>query len=303
MNKVLDVRDIFFENIKKKFLKNKKYFILTNDADVFSLKSLRKNKRFIDAGVAEQNLINISSGLAKNNKKPIVYGFCTFLTFRCYEQLRFSIASNVLDVKIIGVGPGYSFSYDGPTHHGTQDLYLMYLIPEFEVINISDNNLAGIISKNINKLKGPTYIRIDKGKMNFNNEIKYDLNSGYSLIYKSKIKKKIIITTGYFCKIAKDVAIKKRDVSVINFFRFKNFDKKNFLNEIKSYEKIILFDENSKSGGITPIILGIANEYKLTTEIRILSSKDKQIFKYSTSRDKLLKMLHLNEKKLERLLI
>ena len=41
------------------------------------------------------------------------------------------------DVKIIGVGPGFSFSYDGPTHHGTQDLYLMYLIPEFEIINIS----------------------------------------------------------------------------------------------------------------------------------------------------------------------
>ena len=60
MNKVLDVRDIFFDNIKKKFLKNKKYFILTNDADVFFFFSLRKNKRFIDAGVAEQNLINIS---------------------------------------------------------------------------------------------------------------------------------------------------------------------------------------------------------------------------------------------------
>ena len=109
MNRLLDIRDIFFENIKRKFLNNKNYFILTNDADVFSLKSLRKNKRFIDAGVAEQNLINVASGLAKNKKKPIVYGFCTFLTFRCYEQLRFSVASNSLDVKIIGVGPGFSF--------------------------------------------------------------------------------------------------------------------------------------------------------------------------------------------------
>ena len=47
-----DVRDIFFENVKKHFLKNKKNFILTNDADVFALKKVRKNKRFIDAGVA-----------------------------------------------------------------------------------------------------------------------------------------------------------------------------------------------------------------------------------------------------------
>ena len=79
-----DVRDIFFENIKKNFLKNKKNFILTNDADVFALKKVRKNKRFIDSGVAEQNLINISAGLAKYNNLPLIYGFCSFLTFRCY---------------------------------------------------------------------------------------------------------------------------------------------------------------------------------------------------------------------------
>ena len=130
-----DVRDIFFNNIKKIFFKNNKNYILTNDSDVFALKSLRNNRRFIDAGVAEQNLINISAGLAKFNKLPIVYGFCSFLTFRCYEQLRFNIASHNLNVKIVGIGPGFSFSYDGPTHHGTQDVYLMYLIPEFEIYN------------------------------------------------------------------------------------------------------------------------------------------------------------------------
>ena len=158
-----DIRDIFFENVKDNFLKNKKNYILTNDADVFALKKIKNNQRFIDAGVAEQNLINIASGLAKYNKFPLVYGFCTFLTFRCYEQLRFNVASHNLNIKIIGIGPGYSFPYDGPTHHGTQDLYLMYLIPEFEIYNISDNNLANIVSKNLSSMKGPVYIRLDKG--------------------------------------------------------------------------------------------------------------------------------------------
>ena len=145
-NKSHDIRDVFFNNVKKIFLKNKRNYILTNDSDVFALKNLRNNKRFIDAGVAEQNLINISAGLAKYGKLPLVYGFCTFLTFRCYEQLRFNIASHNLNIKIIGIGPGFSFPYDGPTHHGTQDIYLMYLIPEFEIYNISDNNLANEIS-------------------------------------------------------------------------------------------------------------------------------------------------------------
>ena len=64
----LDIRDIFFENIKKFFLK-KDFYILTNDADVFSLQQIKKHKRFIDAGVCEQNLINIASGLARKKKR------------------------------------------------------------------------------------------------------------------------------------------------------------------------------------------------------------------------------------------
>ena len=91
------------------------------------------------------------------------YIFCTFLTFRCYEQIKFSLASHNSNCKIVGIGPGYSFSNDGPTHHGIQDIYLMYLIPEMDIYNIADNNFANLVSKKINQIKGPTYIRLDKG--------------------------------------------------------------------------------------------------------------------------------------------
>ena len=63
-----DIRDIFFENIRKIFLKRDDFYILTNDADVFALEKIKKHKRFIDAGVCEQNLINIASGLARRKK-------------------------------------------------------------------------------------------------------------------------------------------------------------------------------------------------------------------------------------------
>jgi len=303
MNKFLgDVRDIFFTNIKKNFIKNRKYYILTNDADVFALKSLRKNKRFIDAGVAEQNLINIAAGIAKNDKYPIVYGFCTFLTFRCYEQLRFNVGSHNLNVKIIGIGPGYSFSYDGPTHHGTQDAYLIYLIPEFEIFNISDNNLANLISKNINKIKGPTYIRLDKGNLEYNLDIKYNLKKGFEITYLSKIKKILIITTGYLCRIANNVSSGFETVSVLNFFRYKNFNKKKFIKIIKEYENIIIYDESSKNGGITPILSNIFIENNLNLKVNIMASKDIQSFFYSQSREENLINLNLTEFKLKKLI-
>ena len=71
--KNLDIRDVFFENIKNLFLKNKDFYILTNDADVFSLQQIKNHERFIDAGVCEQNLINIASGLARKNKKVLIH--------------------------------------------------------------------------------------------------------------------------------------------------------------------------------------------------------------------------------------
>lgn len=295
-----DIRDIFFENIKNQFLKDKKMYILTNDADVYSLQSIKTNKRFIDAGVAEQNLVNMAAGLGANKKKTLVYGFCTFLTFRCYEQLKFNIASHNANCKIIGVGPGFSFSNDGPTHHGIQDIQLFNLIPEFEIINISDNNLANVVSKNLFKIKGPVYVRLEKGVQSYNSNIIYNLNQGFQFTKKYKTSKKIIITTGYFCKIANEVSDKKK-IDVLNLFRLKNFNHKKFINICFKYDEIVVYDENTEYGGILPIILNIFSKKKVKAKIKTLCIKDKQYFIYSDNREKILFKLKIDKKSLEKI--
>lgn len=295
-----DIRDIFFENIRDQFLKDKKMHILTNDADVYSLQSIKTNKRFIDAGVAEQNLVNMAAGLGVYNKKALVYGFCTFLTFRCYEQLKFNIASHNSNCKIIGVGPGFSFSNDGPTHHGIQDIQLFNLIPEFEIINISDNNLANTVSKNLFKIKGPVYVRLEKGIQNYNSNIIYNLDQGFQFTKKNKTSKKVIITSGYFCKIANEVSDKKK-IDVLNLFRLKNFNHKKFINICSKYDEIVIYDENTEYGGILPIILNLFNKGKIKAKIKTLCIKDKQYFIYSENREKILFKLKIDRKSLEKI--
>jgi len=296
-----DIRDIFFENVRNNFLKDKRSYILTNDADVFALKKIKSNKRFIDVGVAEQNLINIASGLAKYKKFPLVFGFCTFLTFRCYEQLKFNVASHNLNVKVVGIGPGYSFPHDGPTHHGIQDLYLMYLIPEFEIYNVSDNNLANLISNSLPNIKGPTYIRLDKGILEYNKEITYDLKKGYALTIQNKNSKTLIITTGILNKIANELALENKNIDVLNLFKFKNFNKKKFTNICSRYKKIIIYDESTISGGIAPIIENIFRKYKFNNNIFYLCSPDKQLFKYKMTRDEILKITKISKKDLNKI--
>lgn len=295
-----DIRDIFFNNVKNTFKKDKNFYILTNDADVHALRILRSEKRFIDAGVAEQNLINIASGISKKNSTALIYGFCTFLTFRCYEQIKFSLASHNSNCKIVGIGPGYSFPNDGPTHHGIQDIYLMYLIPEMEIYNIADNNLANVVSKKINQIKGPAYIRLDKGIQNYNQNIDYNLHDGFNLILNNKNKKNLIISSGYFCNLAVEEAKLTSKVSVINLFKLKKFNEKKLIREVNKYKKIIIYDESTISGGISPILISLFNKYDIRIKVQILASPDIQLFKYSLERLDILKHLKIYKSNLRK---
>jgi transketolase len=291
-----DIRDIFFENIRKIFLKDKDFYILTNDADVFALQKLKNHKRFIDAGVCEQNLINIASGLARKKKKVLVYGFCNFLCHRSFEQIKINICSMKLPVYIVGIGPGFSFPYDGPTHHGVQDIANMYTLPELQIINLSENKLAYNISKNILKLKEPTYFRLDKGVLNSPFKPK-NYTDGFNY-FKSKQRKKIIITSGYFSRLAENLINKKKltDVSIIDLYNFKKLNEIKLFSILKKYKKLIIYDENTTSGGFSFIINDIIIKKHLKfSKIISICSPEKQIFIYRQDRQSLLKDLKIDE--------
>lgn len=299
--KKLDIRDIFFNNIKKIFKKNSNFYILTNDADVFSLQEIKYHERFIDVGVSEQNLINIAAGLARKGKKVLIYGFCNFLCHRSYEQIKINIGSLNLPISIVGIGPGFSFPYDGPTHHAIQDIANMFLIPEFEIFNVADNKFANFLSKNIFRFKSPTYIRLEKGicPTDFSSSNYYD---GFKYTFIDKNSEILVITTGYFDNIVKKNVKKLKNYNVINLYQLKKFNKVKFVKILKKHKKILIYDENTYFGGISSIINKILLEHKLDF-VKILyltCTEDKQIFKYNQSRDALLNYLNLDERELNR---
>ena len=111
----------------------------------------------------------------------------------------------------------------------------------------------------------------------------------------------MVISSGYFCNLASEVAGERQDVSVINFFKMKNFNEFKFKEIIKQYKKIIIYDESTKLGGISPILMTFLNKYNLAINVQILASPDKQTFKYSLERNKILKLLGIYKTDLKRL--
>ena len=117
-----------------------------------------------------------------------------------------------------------------------------------------------------------------------------------------KKKNTLIITSGIFCKYANEVAASDNGTSVLNIFKFKTFDKKGFIKTVNKYKKIIIYDENTESGGITPIINNCLMKYKINKNIEILTSADKQIFRYYRDRYLMVNKLNLGKKSLKKLL-
>lgn len=119
-------------------------------------------ERAINCGIAEQNAVSIASGLALMGKKPYVYTIIPFLTGRAYEQVRLEVAYMNTNVKLIGIGAGFTYGAAGATHHAIEDISLMRTLPNMTVCCPGDNNEAEqIIRKTVNNNK-PMYIRIGR---------------------------------------------------------------------------------------------------------------------------------------------
>jgi len=118
--------------------------------------------QFINVGIAEQNMIGISAGLALSGKKVFVYSITPFSTIRPLEQIRMDVCYHNLPVRIVGTGAGLSYGTLGPSHHGTEDLAIMRAMPTMIVTAPADRfELEKILDAAMN-ISSPMYIRIGR---------------------------------------------------------------------------------------------------------------------------------------------
>ncbi len=165
------MRDVFLQSLYEQMKQNDKIFFLAADFGSPILDKIRADypNRFINVGIAEQNLINVATGLALEGFIVYAYAIAPFITMRCYEQIRVNVAilSQVrpMNINFIGVGAGVSYAMSGPTHHCLEDLSIMNTLPNMEVFSPADYVTAQAHVKRTLNLKQPKYIRFDAKPM------------------------------------------------------------------------------------------------------------------------------------------
>lgn len=292
-----DIRDGFFNDLLKKFKKNKKIYFLTADQGTFKLNDFQKfdRNRVINVGISEQHLISFAAGLAQSGNIVYVYAISTFLIFRAFEQIKIDLVLNNSNVKIIGMGTGFCYSKDGPTHHSLEDIGVLRNYKNINIYTPSNAITSQIISEKVYNNKGLDYIRLDKGSYNFDNKYLFKNHKENFYIFKYGRFSKCIISSGVILNSVYKIFYKRNDIQIIDIFKLPIFAKKTLAILFK-FEKIVVIEENMVNSSIGSIL----ESHLFHKNIDLIKIGVDTIINYHYGdRDFLIKKLILNNKNIK----
>ena len=228
--------------------------------------------RFINTGIAEQNLLGISAGLSKYGKIPFASTFAVFATGRAFEIIRNSICYPNMNVKIAATHAGITVGEDGGSHQSIEDIALMNSLPNMSVLVPADAKETNEIIKYAAKHIGPVYIRL--GRLNsediFEDTYEFEYGKGVSLREGNECT---IISTGITtsmamkaCDILKEENI---DVRLIHMPTIKPIDRDIIEKASKETKFILTCEEHSVIGGLGQIVASVTSETSPTKVVKL----------------------------------
>ncbi len=302
---LVDIRDAFLQEVYSIVKSDKGVIFISDDMDALALRRLKEDfpNQYMNIGVAEQNMMDVAAGLATGGKKVFVFGICSYITMRSFEQIKFSICSMKLPIVIVGIGAGYSFSFDGPSHHGVNDIAIMRTLPEMVICNPCDSFSAAKSAWFSYKNDKATYVRLDKGSFPCIYSTQKDFENGFKII--NKLEEKNVISTGFMTKklyeLFKASNSSKNDLGFVDVSRLKPIDKSFIKKVLMKSKSVLTIEENSLLGGLGTIVSEMISDNNLNIKLDRIALADEQLFTYG-SREYLLSKNSLDEKSLKNIL-
>lgn len=229
-------------------------------------------ERFINAGIAEQNLLGMSAGLARYGKIPFASTFAVFASGRAFEIIRNSICYPKANVKIAATHAGITVGEDGGSHQSIEDIAIMNSLPNMSVLVPADAKETNEIIKYAAKHNGPVYIRL--GRLNsediFKDDYKFEYGKGVCI---KDGKDCTIIATGLMTAIAKQACelLKEEniDVRLIHMPTIKPIDREIIEKASKETNFILTCEEHSVIGGLGQIVSSVTSETVPTKVVKL----------------------------------
>lgn len=214
--------------------------------------------QFVETGIAEQNLVSISAGLAKCGKKPFAASPACFLSTRSYEQAKIDVAYSNTNVTLIGISGGISYGALGMSHHSAQDIAAMSAIPNMRVYLPSDRHQTKCLIEALLQDEKPAYVRVGRNPVE---DVYSEENCPFQMDKANILtegKDIAIVACGEMVRPALDAAkiLEEKGVhaTVVDMYCVKPLDTETLLKAVEGVSAVITAEEHAPFGGLGSMV-------------------------------------------------
>jgi transketolase len=256
------MRNAFSDALVRLAVADPNVLLLTGDHGYALFDPFRKHcpNQYINAGIAEQNMVGMAAGLARAGFRPFVYGLSAFVPVRVLEQIKLDVAHDNLPVIFIGDGAGFVYSHLGTSHQSTEDIACARSIPQLKVYSPADRFEIAITMQQAYDSRSPVYLRMGKSDRG-------DVHTGAPANAEALLPVRpgtgdlAFIATGSMVRTAVDLANSAHpDAEVWSVPSIKPIDTRRVADICRRHRGVVVLEEHSVMGGLGSLVTEIAAE-------------------------------------------
>lgn len=259
------MRTAFLQTLLELAREDERIVLLTGDLGFSVMEPFQQElpRQFVNAGVAEQNMTGLAAGLALSGKIAFTYSIANFPTLRCLEHVRNDVCYHDANVKIVAVGGGFAYGALGASHHATEELGVMRMMPGMTVVAPADPVEARAATRALVAHPGPCYIRLGKAGEPEVHAGPIDFRLGRAIPLRDG-RDVTLISTGSMLKVAMDVArrLDERGIGarVLSMHTLKPLDEEAVLAATRETGAIVTLEQHSVLGGLGSAVAEVLAE-------------------------------------------
>jgi transketolase len=266
------MRDAFSKSLVRLALADPQVLLLTGDHGYSLFDEFRTYcpSQYINAGIAEQNMVGMAAGLSRVGYRPFVYGLAAFVPIRTVEQIKLDIAHDDLPVVLLGDGAGFVYSHLGTSHQSTEDIACTRSIPGIQVLSPADRFEMTAAMDYAYAVNGPVYLRMGKADLG-------DVHAGPRVSLQPGRLLQVrggssdlpgLIATGSMVRVAVEIA-EMMNLAVWSAPVLKPLQADDVLAAARATTGLVTLEEHSIHGGLGSAVAEITSEYEPTRVLRI----------------------------------
>ncbi len=278
------MRDVLIEEVFSRAKRDKNLLFISADLGAESLDAFRAELpgQFIHPGICEQNMIDLAAGLTLSGKTVFTYAMASFITARCYEQLKVALGAMKQPVTVVSVGVGLGYDDAGPTHYTTEDIACLRALPNVEIWSPCDEESAREITSECCERPAFRYLRLERPALPavYQGNFRAAMSAGFCEVAAGSDV--AILSSGFMLHRALAVRDRLRmegtDAAVIDLFRIKPLSARALLSQLERYPLVVTLEEQCLAGGFGSAVAEAFVDYGVQRPLLRLGLPDRYFF-------------------------